>query len=175
MASKAIERFLGPRFNAEKVAFRTTIDVQADLARLKEATAELVRATLKSYYSGQGIEVLSPLYNFIVEPLKNARVHSDLADLSEIQFDYFFNSGGIVFSYYCCGSYFRSIENKRTWENRTNCDKHEVNIGGIGAGFGREFLFSYADFLYVNTRDAKLYSGLKTTNEVFFKKRELNI
>lgn len=148
--------------------FKTTINTAIDLNKLTNEASYLTQVTLPLTYFPFGIKVGTSMYNFIVEPLKNARAHSDSPEPFKINFGYCASKEGIIFSCHDGGTYFKNPEVKRTWENKTNKDKHISQIYGIGGGMGQNILFDCANLIHIDTNTATLYTGLKTSNEVFF-------
>lgn len=163
-----VSNFLETSYRPQMKVFKTTANINHDLRDLRKEAQYLMEINLPLEYIPFGIKIGTSMYNFIVEPLKNARAHSDSPEPFNINFGYYANQNKIVLSCSDGGTYFRNPEIKKTWENKTNRDKHITNIHGIGGGMGRELLFIHGDFIYIDTKTATLYTGLKTSNEVFF-------
>lgn len=163
-----VSNFLETSYRAQTKRYKTTDNVNQDLTNLRKETQYLIEINLPLEYLPFGIKVGTSMYNFIIEPLKNARAHSDSQKPFEINFSYYANQNKLVFSCSDGGTYFQNPEVKRTWENKTNQDKHRTEIHGLGCGMGRDLLFTHGDFIHIDTKTATLYTGLKTTNEVFF-------
>lgn len=167
---KEVSDFLESRYESHSKIFKTTENTTIDLNKLSKEAAYLTQVTLPLAYFPFGIKVNTSMYNFVVEPLKNARVHSDSSEPFQIGFWCYTSREGIICAYNDGGNYFKNPEVKKTWEDKINLDKHITNIYGIGCGMGRELLFLHGDLIHIDTETATLYTGLKTTNEVFFEK-----
>jgi hypothetical protein len=115
------------------------------------------------YYSKRGLKANTGVYNFLVEPLKNANFHG-ASKASVIHFEVFMTPLVLVASYNDKGNYFKRQEIKEAWENRIEFpERHQVSADvhdqGIGFGAGTGILYSLADLIEVDTSSGTLYTG----------------
>ena len=116
------------------------------------------------YYAKRGSQANTSVYNFLVEPLKNANFHGANKD-SVIHFEVFMSPLVLLASYNDKGNYFKRPEVKEAWENRIEFpERHEVSSEvheeGIGFGAGTGIVYSLADLIEVDISTGTLYTGM---------------
>ena len=110
------------------------------------------------YYSKLNLQANTSVYNFLVEPLKNANFHGP-RDVN-IEFELFLTPLVIAASYNDGGAYFKRQEVKEAWENRIKFpEKHDAGVYGIGFGVGNELIYDLADLIHVDVPRGILYTG----------------
>jgi hypothetical protein len=139
---------------------------QESIDEIREIASKTILEIIQPYYSGMNIHVNHAVFNFILEPLKNAHVHSE--DHKKITFQTMMSTKGLVASYNDGGQYFKRLDVKNCYENRIkHPEKHKANIPGIGYGAGTMILYDLADFIHVDKNSGTLYAGLSIDNKVF--------
>jgi hypothetical protein len=129
------------------------------LDTLRDIVSDIVLEDIISHYHNIGLNINPSLFNFLLEPLKNANCHS--TSDKDIAFRIMMSRRGIVASYNDGGEYFKREDVKTCYENRVyHPEKHQSNIYGIGYGVGTQLMYSIADLIYVDKEKNTLYIGI---------------
>ena len=144
-------------------------DSQDRLEVLIEIVSLTVLNVANPYYKKFDIPVGPVLFNFLLEPLKNANYYSE-SD-KDILFGIMMSKNGLVASYNDGGPYFHRTDVKYCYEHKIlHQDKSQSTINGIGYGRGTKILYEIADIIFVDTINGTLYTGISVDNQ-FFKSR----
>lgn len=123
---------------------------------------------IKPFYNNINISATPGIFNFLLEPLKNANYYSDCDDL--IKFRLILSKKGIIASYNDGGNYFKSEFIKECYEKRIpHLSKYTADSKQVGYGVGTRLLYDLADLIYVDSTDGTLYAGLLINNKMFLK------
>jgi hypothetical protein len=138
-----------------------------DLDELREAASRTMAETVQPYYASINKSVNAGVFNFLLEPLKNANFYSN--SLDKILFGVMMSKKGLIALYNDGGEYFKKQDVKECYENRI---KHPENFPpnrgkGTGYGVGTGLIYDLSDFIYVDTAKGTLYTGLSIENKVF--------
>jgi len=151
-----IVSFLGGNINnCERLHYK--VGMGQDISKLRKFTKGVFLNRVKPYYSSMEININNAMYNFLLEPLKNAVFHGG----GDVSVDLLFNQKAFVSSFRDGGDYFKGDCMKDIWEHRIPI--HERNIveeDQIGFGSGSDFVYSYADLIHVDANNGILYLGL---------------
>lgn len=142
----------------------TILEGNEEIKNLRRTAKGIFTQRVIPYYSIRGYKVNQSVFNFLLEPLKNARFHGR----GKIDLTSFLAPEALVFSYSDEGDYFKKEENKRKWESRTKPgEKHQSKQREIGYGAGTTLIYQVSDLIYVDIRSGTLYTGLSLTNPTF--------
>ncbi len=150
------------------LASSVKIESTASLNNLREIIADIFRNKVKPYYSQKGIIINNGIFNFLLEPLKNAHFHGGTRKNHATLFELFLSPSVLVSSYADGGPYFTREDVKQFWENkRLFSEKHRVSNKEIGYEVGTPLIYGMADLIHVNTASGRLYLGLSVLGHYF--------
>ncbi len=110
------------------------------------------------YYAKREMEAKTGVYNFLVEPLKNANFHGPRN--CNIDFELIMTPLVLAASFCDGGDYFKRREVKKAWENRVKFpERHDAKVDGIGYDAGTDLIYSLADLIHVDKSKGALYIG----------------
>jgi hypothetical protein len=159
---------LGPleHFLAEERLIIPT-DKTDDLRRIAK---EILFQKVQPYYRRCGLDANLGIFNFLVEPLKNANYHGNSTPSNPIRLGIFLTPQALVASYNDGGLYFKRQDVKEAYENKIpHPEKHHLEQKDVGFGFGTEIIYDLSDLLYVETTSGTLFTVLSTSNSMFFR------
>jgi len=163
-----IIKFLGPLENSlieERLIIPT--DNTDDLRKIAK---DVWLQTIQPYYRKFGIDAVNGIFNFLVEPLKNANYHGCSTLDNPIKMGVFMTSQALVATYNDGGPYFKRQDVKEAYENKIpHPEKHKIEHKDVGFGFGTEIIYDLSDLIYVETITGTLFTGVSTSKGVFFK------
>lgn len=113
------------------------------------------------YYQQRGFNVNSGMYNYLVEPIKNANYYSLRQSKQKGLFSIMMAPTRFVAQYCDGGDYFKRKDVKNCWEHKEyHPEKQPLEKGLTGYGIGRKFIFELSDFIFVDTTQGSLYMGI---------------
>jgi hypothetical protein len=136
----------------------------ANLKEVRELTERLYLDTITNFYAPLGIRPTTGIYNFLIEPLKNARFHGN----ESFTVSLYCNSHATVLGVNDGGDYFKQPKVKRIWEAKEPVlDRHPLQERELGWGAGAEIIYDLADHIHVD--NGTLYVGALTSGVLFEK------
>lgn len=138
---------------------------------LRKLTTELYLEKIKTYYAKRKIIATTGIYNFLVEPLKNANFHG-LTKSNQIIFRIYMTPGALVASYNDGGPYFTRRDVKEAYElNKEDPEKHLTINPEIGFGVGKTVREHLAQLVYVENKTGTLFTGISIETSILFDKK----
>jgi hypothetical protein len=114
----------------------------------------------------------SAVYNFILEPLKNAHLYG----ASDVALQVLYSQKGLVFSFNDQSDYFRQPRVKAHWEQRRPLpDSTDMSHPQAGFGMGAALIYTMADLIFVDSATSTLYTGLRAGGNYIGKQSARNI
>jgi hypothetical protein len=135
-----------------------------NLKEIRKVAKELFYEKIVPYYSEININVNNAVYNFILEPLKNANFHGE----SDTSIKLLLSHAALIAGFSDGGIYFKRSVVKEHWEKRELFpEKHEVEEKQIGYSAGTSLIYSMSDLIHVDNDSGTLYIGLSTDGRYF--------
>lgn len=135
---------------------------------LREIAKGLWLQKIKPYYSKFKIDANNGIFNFLLEPLKNANYHGSPTKDNPIRLCIFLTPQALVTSYCDNGTYFTRQDVKEAYERKIpHPEKHRIKRKDIGGGAGTYLLYTHSDFIHIDTKTGKLFTGI-STKSIFF-------
>jgi len=161
-------KFLGP---LEKVLIKEKRIVPTNDANyLRDIAKDLLFKNIQPYYEQFQLEANNGIFNFLVEPLKNANFHGGANAKNPIKFKVIMTPKALVASYQDRGSYFTRQDVKQAYEKRIqHSEKHHVENKEIGYGAGTVTIYELSELIHVETTTGTLFTGISTST-MFFNK-----
>lgn len=142
-----------------------------DANSLREIAKNLLFQKVKPFYEERELAVNYAVFNFLLEPLKNANFHGGKEKEHTIILGLYLSSLGLAASYFDGGSYFKRKEIKKCWEKRYHFpEKNKVANKEIGFGVGTGLIYNLADLIYVDLEQGVLYTGLSVGGKYLIRK-----
>ncbi len=155
--------------DSEIIVVDKSFNRKETVREIRELATRSLLDVVVPYYSKFGFQVNTCVYNFLVEPLKNSNFYGS-DGIDKILFELYLSRNGLVASYNDGGSYFRREDVKDCWEKRMlHLEKHPSVNEELGFGMGTDFIYTMADFIFIDTLHGSLNIGLSISNEVFRK------
>ena len=169
---KEIKRFLN---SSEIKKFQKSFRYEEDFFSIRETITNLCEYTLLPYYEKLGRPIRRSIYNFLIEPLKNSNYYALKDTNNEGVFELFYSPKSFIAGYFDGGEYFKKEDVKECWENRIfHKEKANVNIKGIGHGVGTQIIYEFANFIFIDNLEGKLYTGINFEENVVFQEKIIN-